>query len=475
MEFAEKQVRQELEQRQAAKDSLLAFTAYTHRDWQTGKHHKTICEHLEAVERGDIRRLIITAPPRHTKSELASRRFPAWYMGRNPNKQIITATYAAEFAGDFGRDVRNIVASEKYQNVFSTKLAADARAAGRWNTSQGGIYVATGVGGPITGRGADIALLDDYLKNRQDADSERHRETTWKWFTSTFYTRLMPGGAVVIIATRWHEDDLIGRCLNQDHEDWQLIELKAIEDGKALWPEWYPLEDLKRIKTTLGSREWESLYQQDPQPETGTYFQREWFRRYDQAPEPLNIYITTDFAVTDGGGDYTEFGVWGTDTEDNLYAIDWWSGQKTADVWVDVLLDLVNKWKPNTVWGEGGVIRRAVEPFLNKRSMERRDYAYFDWITRHADKSAMARSFQARCSMGKVYFPNTPWADRVINQCVGFPAGKHDDAVDVCALIGLALAETHPTYVSKPEQHVQVDRWSRLFRKNLSPNSWKTL
>jgi predicted phage terminase large subunit-like protein len=468
----EQQAKQELERRIAAKDSLLAFTEYTHYEWQTGEHHRTICEHLEAIERGDIRRLIITAPPRHTKSELASRRFPAWYMGRNPNKQMITATYAAEFAGDFGRDVRGIVNSPEYQNIFSTRLAADSRAAGRWNTNQGGMYIATGVGGPITGRGADIALLDDYVKNRQDADSEKLRQSAWDWFTSTFYTRLMPGGAIVIIATRWHEDDLIGRCLNQDHEDWQLIELKAIENGKALWPEWYPLEDLERIKSTLGTREWEALYQQDPQPESGTYFKREWFNRYDTAPDAVNVYITTDFAVSEDGGDYTELGVWGVDRDDNLYALDWWSGQETADVWIDKLLDLQAKWIPMRIWGESGVIRRAVEPFLNKRCRERSQYAYFDWITRTADKSAMARTFQARCSMGKVFFPKTPWADRVVNQCVGFPSGKHDDAVDVCALIGLALNETHPGYVPLLEKRHKPDRWDRAFDRQDESTHW---
>jgi predicted phage terminase large subunit-like protein len=458
--------RQELQARAAAVDSLIGFTAYTFPEFEAGQHHTAIGEALEAVERGDIRRLVITAPPRHTKSELASRRFPAWFMGRNPKAHIITACYGDELAGDFGKDVRDIVASREYRNVFSTRLASDSRAAGRWRTHEGGRYVATGVGGPLTGRGADILLIDDPIKGRADADSEAERERIWRWYGSTAYTRLQPGGAVILIATRWHEDDLIGRCLQQDHENWTHIDLPAIDDqGEALWPEWYPLEALEQIRSTLSPRDWAALYMGNPQPETGTYFQREWFRRYDEAPERMWTYISTDFGVS-VDGDYTELAVWGVDADDNLYALDWWSGQATADVWIDALLDLVVKWKPFTVWNEAGVIRRSIEPFLAKRSRERNVYPHLEWITRTADKLAMAQGFRGRCSMGKVYFPQDPWAERVINQCVGFPAGKHDDAVDACALIGLALAEAwSPGRPPKRGVEMQRDFWADLFRR----------
>lgn len=469
--------RQELASRARAVDSLLAFTQYTFPEFEAGPHHGEICEALEAVERGDIKRLVITAPPRHTKSELASRRFPAWYLGRHPKDHIITACYGDELASDFGKDVRDIVASQEYANVFKTRMSTDSRAAGRWRTHDGGRYVSTGVGGPLTGRGANVLLIDDPIKGRIDADSEVEREKIWKWYGSTAYTRLQPGGAVILIATRWHQDDLIGRCLQQDHEDWHLIELKAINEDKALWPEWYPLEALEQIRSTLTPRDWNALYQQDPQPETGTYFQREWFQYYDQRPDRLWTYISTDFGVTADGGDFTELGVWGVDQEDNLYALDWWSGQATADVWIDALLDLIEKWSPLRVWNEAGVIRRSVEPFLTKRCRERRVYVAFEWTTRTADKAAMAQSFRGRCAMGKVSFPRTLWAERVINQCVGFPAGKHDDAVDACALIGLALADAwSPGRPPMIEKKGPVDSWARLFsrRRQESANNWKT-
>ena len=467
-----------------AKDSLLGFTAYTFPNWETGEHHKVICENLEAIERGELRRLIITAPPRHSKTELAGRRFPAWYLGRNPDRQIISVSATADFAGEVGRDVRNLVASPEYHKIFETDLAPDSKAAGRWNTNKGGIYVSAGTGGQIVGRGGHVSIVDDYVKDRIEADTERFRDSIWNWYLSALYNRQMGKGAIVIIATRWHEDDLIGRCLQQDHEDWKLVKLIAstdangepcdpnLDDAKALWPESaYDIEEMRLRHATLTNREWEAQYQCNPQPELGIYFQREWFRRYRDVPA-VNVYITSDFAVSDDGGDYTELAVWGVDEDDNLYALDWWYGQKTADVWIDALLDLIKRWKPITVWGEGGVIRRSVEPFLTKRSRERRIYAWFDWITRNADKPAMARSFQARCSMGKVYFPHKAWADRVINQCVGFPAGRYDDVVDTCALIGLALDETHAGRTPKKATNViHTDMWGN--RKKRVRN-WKT-
>ena len=477
MSLTQQQAAREIEARAEAVNSLLGFTKYTFPEWVTGKHHEIICERLEAVEAGETRRLIITAPPRHTKSELSSRRLPAWYMGRNPNKQIICTTYGDDLASDFGKDVRAIVESPEYGNVFDTRLQRDSRAAGKWRTNKGGIYVATGIGGPITGRGADLAIIDDYVKNRSDADSEAEREKTWKWYKTTLYTRLQPKGAIIILATRWHEDDLIGRCLQQDHENWELIELKAINDeGEALWPEWYPLDALEQIKETMGPRDWEALYQQDPQPETGTYFERDWFKRYEKQPEKMSIYISTDFGVTGDGGDYTEFGVWGVDADNDLYALDWYSAQATADTWIDALLDLVAKWGPYTVYGESGVIRRSVEPFLKNRSDERSIFAHYKWITRTADKQAMAQSFRARLSMGKVFFPNTSWAERVISQCLKFPAGKHDDAVDACALIGLALGETFAPQLTAVKPEMKRDRWDKAFEKvdGYEEGSWIT-
>lgn len=470
----------ELLARRRARESLIDFTCYTKPDFLVGSHHHQIAQALESVERGECDRLMIFAPPRHTKSELASRRFPAWYLGRHPANQLICATYSGDFALDFGREVRGIVQSEEYGNLFPhVSLADDSRAANRWHTNQGGVSVYVGVGGPITGRGAHIALIDDPFKNREEADSEVRRETVWRWYTSTLRTRLMPGGAIVLILTRWHDDDLAGRLLEQQRDQWKVVELQAVaNEGKpnesALWPEWYGLDDLKRIKNDIGPRDWSALYQQRPQPETGTYFQREWFHWYDEKPKHLHIYICSDYAVTDSGGDYTEHGVFGIDPDGNIYLLDWWSGQTSSDVWIESLLDLVARHKPFAVFGETGVIRKSVEPYLTRRSRERKVFARFEWITRTGDKAAMARGFQARAASGKVYLPtNQTWAQDVLTQLLAFPSGKYDDKLDVCALLGMALDQAHPAIAPIEKQKKRRDVYA-LDYDDENDGNWRT-
>ena len=286
----------ELVRRQDAAEDLISFTEYSHPQYKTAAHHRLIAQKLQQVERGEISRLMIFMPPRHGKSELASRRFPAWYLGRHPERQIITASYNADLASDFGRDVRNIVGSADFRNVFAITLAQDSQAANGWHTNKGGSYVAAGVGTAITGRGAHILLIDDPVKDRADADSELVRKATWDWYRSTAYTRLMPGGAIIIIQTRWHEDDLAGRLLDSS---WDVLSLQALAEdddplnrkvGEALWPAWYNREVLDRTRTVVGDREWSALYQQKPQADEGEYFKREWLRYYQDLPENLRYW-----------------------------------------------------------------------------------------------------------------------------------------------------------------------------------------
>ncbi|TWI04809.1 putative phage terminase large subunit-like protein [Luteimonas cucumeris] len=477
LQLSPQEAARELLARRNARTGLIDFTRYTFPGFEAGDHHKQIASALERVERGECRRLMIFAPPRHTKSELASRRFPAYFMGRNADKQIITCTYSGEFATDFGREVKGIVASEEYQALFpGVKLAEDSKAKGRWHTTDGGVYVAVGVGGPITGRGAHLALIDDPIKNRQDADSDVVRETVWKWYTSTLRTRLMPGGAIVLVLTRWHEDDLAGRLLAAQEtggEQWEVVTLPAISDtGHALWPEWYPLAELQAIKAAVGPRDWLALYQQQPTADDGTFFKREWFRdRYETAPEGLRTIITGDFAVTDGGGDFTELGVWGFG-DGKFYALDWWSGQASADVWINALLDLVRQYKPMWFVGETGPIRRAIEPLLARTMRERRIFTAADWLSHGgADKAVNARAFQAMCAQGQVQFPETVWAERVIDQLLKFPAAKHDDAVDTCGLFGRYMDKAWNTPAAKMPQA----RPRRDYGFNQAPTeNWKT-
>lgn len=468
------QAAKELLARQDASQSLIKFTEYTNPAYRPAPHHTRIAEALEAVARGDIDRLMVFMPPRHGKSELASRRFPAWYLGQYPHNQIIAASYNSDLASDFGREVRNIVDSPLYGNVFDTRLAADSKAANRWHTDSGGSYVTAGVGTAITGRGAHVALIDDPFKDREEADSQVMRDKVWNWYTSTLYTRLMPKGAIVLIQTRWHDDDLAGRLLNAKGDSWHVLELPALDNGTALWPEWYPAEVLERVRAAIGERDWSALYQQKPVPDEGTYFKREWFHWYDEAPKHLRLYGASDYAVTDGGGDYTEHGIFGTDPDDNIYVAPndgWWSGQTAADAWIDAKCDLILTHKPLLWGGEAGPIRKAVEPFMVKRMRERKAFCHIEWLASIRDKPTRARSFQARASMGKVYLPNTDIGRRLLEQLLRFPAGTYDDAVDVCALFGQMLDQTIPAFIPREVQKVP----QRDYGFNRSEESWKVI
>jgi predicted phage terminase large subunit-like protein len=452
-----------------ARRSLLSFTEYTLPQYQRAAHHELIAEKLEAVERGEIDRLMIFMPPRHGKSELASKRFPAWCLGRNPKRQIIAASYNSDLANDFGRNVRNIIAEPEFGQVFAgVTLAPDSQAANRMNTNHGGTYVAAGVGTAVTGRGADIALIDDPFKDREEADSERRRETVWDWYRSTLYTRLMPGGAIVLIQTRWHEDDLAGRLLEHEGSQWDVLELPALHPERgALWPEWYDETALLRIKETIGPREWSALYQQQPQPDEGTFFQRDWFKTWETLPA-LRYYGTSDYAVTDGGGDYTVHRIWGVDASGALYRVDGWSGQTTSDVWIEQKLNLIAKYKPLAWFGEGGVIQKAIEPMLQRRMRERKVFCRLEWLSSVADKPTRARSFQAMAASGRVYFE--PQAD--LSEFLVFPAGKHDDDVDTASLIGRAIDQAHPAIVKTQTNRLRRDGY---WPSEKADNDWMTV
>lgn len=423
---------------------------------------------------------MINMPPRHGKSELASRRFPAWFLGLNPEKSVIAASYNSDLATDFGRQVRNIVGSPEYGHLFEATLAEDSRAANRWSTAQGGGYVAAGVGTAITGRGADILLIDDPLKDREEADSELQRQKIWDWYTSTAYTRLAPGGRIIVIQTRWHEDDLSGRLLVDEArggDKWERLELPAINDaGEALWPEFYPLNVLERYRNVLPSRDWSALYQQRPTPDEGDYFKREWFRFYETLPSHLRIYGASDYAVTAKGGDYTVHIVAGIDPDDNLYVVDVWRSQAESHVWVEEYINLIHRWKPLKWAQESGQILKSLGPFIDKRMRERRIYCAQEQMSSVADKPTRSRSFQARAAMGKVYLPHSaPWVADFVSELLTFPAGKHDDQVDAIGLIGRMLDQmVSGRAPSKPDG--PRDRWKDAFAKRTQESnakSWK--
>lgn len=435
---------------------LISYAAYQWPGYRDAPHHRLIARHLEAVERGEITRLMITMPPRHGKSMLASEFFPAWYLGRNPDHYVAMATYAQELADDFGRKVKNQIGDETFTSVFpNVKLADDSKSAKRFHINgmeggfehslnQRGAYYAVGVGGPLTGRGAHLLLIDDPVKNREDADSEIVRKKTKDWYTSTAYTRLMPGGRVVIIQTRWHEDDLSGWLLaDHAHEGWVQLDLPAIgEDGQPLWPEQYGLEDLEKIKKAIGARDWSALYQQRPTPDTGDYFKSEWLRPYEKVParETLRVYGASDYAVTADGGDYTVHVVVGIDPENRMYLLDLWRKQAASDVWVEAFCDLVKQWKPLSWAEEQGQIRAGIGPYLDRRQRERQAWCVREAFPTRGDKSVRAQSIRGRMGLDGLYVPiNAPWYADLRSELLSFPAGKHDDQVDALGLVGQLL------------------------------------
>lgn len=451
---------------------LIAYAAYQWPSYADAPHHRLIARHLEMVERGEITRLMITMPPRHGKSMLASEFFPAWYMGRNPDHYVVTATYAQELADDFGRKVKNQIEDPSFQAVFpGVSLADDSKSAKRFHiegssggyehaTTQRGAFYAVGVGGPLTGRGAHLLLIDDPVKNREDAESEIIRKKTKDWYTSTAYTRLMPGGRIVIIQTRWHEDDLSGWLqAEHGHEDWTVLNLPAINDrGEALWPEQYPVETLERIKRALPPRDWSALYQQSPSPETGDYFKREWVIPVDVIPprDTMAIYGGSDYAVTANGGDYTVHVVIGVGHDGRMYLLDLWRAQASSDVWVDAFCNLVRKWQPIGWAEETGQIKSGVGPFLVKRMLETESYTVREQFPTRGDKAVRAQSIRARMAMQGLHVPaNAPWLSDLISELMSFPVGVHDDQADALGLVGQLLDRM--SFGEKPKAPERTD------------------
>lgn len=442
---------EELLRRTDAATGLIPFTEYTFGRYRTAPHHRTIAAALERVERGELDRLMLLVPPRHGKSELASKRFPAFYLGRQPHRQFISVSATAELAADFGRDVRNIISTPEYHSLFDTELAEDSQAKGKWHTSDGGIYYAVGIGGSVLGRGGDVILIDDPYSSMEDALSELTRRKVWDWYTGTAYNRLMPGGAIVVIGHRMHEEDLAGRLLAQQAaggDKWEVIELPALnDDGVPLWADAYDSAALARIRLNTQPRFWSALYQQRPAPEEGDYFKAEWLRSYTQLPPvtTLALYGASDYAVTAGGGDYTVHIVVGVDPQGAMYVVDLWRKQASSDVWVDSFCDLALRWEPREWAEEGGQIKSGVGPFLDRRQRERDAYVFRRQFPSRHDKAVRAQSIRGRMALHGLYLPmQAPWVAEFRRELLSFPAGGHDDQVDALGLIGQLLDHLRP-------------------------------
>jgi predicted phage terminase large subunit-like protein len=414
------------------------------------RHHKLLLDELVALERGDTQRLMVLMPPGSAKSTYASVLFPAWYLARHPQDSVIAASHTADLAARFGRRVRNMIA--EHGPALGITLSPDNAAADQWSLKEGGEYFSAGVGGAVTGRRADLVVIDDPLKSRQDADSELIRDRIWDWYKTDLSTRLKPNARMVLIMTRWHEDDLGGRVLadmETGGEAWRVLRLPmeampgdalGREVGEPLWPEWFNAS--MRTQAKRDTRTWSALYQQAPAPDEGTYFLSEWLRPVKSHPprESMRVYGASDYAVTDHGGDFTVHIVVGIDPSGRMWVLDLWRGQTASDVWVETFCDMVKQWKPLGWAEETGQINAGVGPFLTRRMRERQAFVARSVFPTRGDKSVRAQSIRGRMALDGLHIPGgAPWRADFEAELLSFPAGKHDDQVDCLGLIGQLL------------------------------------
>lgn len=416
-----------------ARDNLLAYAVGQIPTYRTPPHIHLLAQKLTAIKDGRIKRLMVFLPPRHGKSNLASELFPAWYLGHLPHHQVMFTTYGQDLADGFGRKVRNAVADPKHTRSFpGCVLAEDSQSAKRFNTTAGGVYYAVGAGGAVTGRGADLLVIDDPVKNREESDSRLMRDKLWDWYASTAYTRLMPGGAVVVVQTRWHEDDLSGRLLRGD-EDWDVVNLPAIAEhndllgrkpGEALWPEQYDIAALENIRRTIGEREFTALYQQRPSALEGALFKRAWLR-YKEAPKSgARVVMGVDLALsTKDTADYTAIVVMARDEFGKLYVLDAIRERVDFPNALRLIRNVADKWKPREIAIEQVAFQAVVvQELLRNTTLPIRG------VTPDRDKVTRAQPLALRYEQELVFHSQLPsWFE---DELMSFPQSQHDDAVD---------------------------------------------
>lgn len=454
---------------QRCRSDLLAFTQQTFPGFEVGPHHRMVADWLRDIIRSRNRYNMLTLPPRHTKSELVSRRLPAWYMGLRQDDFVITAAYNSDLAGDFGYDVRDIIRSSEYQEVFpEVKVAHDATARDDWQLAiTRGRYIAAGVGSSITGRGAHLFIIDDPFKDREDADSPTMQKRVYNWYRAVVRTRLQPGGIIIIVNTRWSENDLSGRILQRAAEtgrtaQWNCLDLPALarendplgrKPGEALWPAWYSRENLEDIRMEIGEREFSSLYQQNPTVVGGDNFKEDDFNYYDELPpaETLRFYASSDFATKMGAGDYTVHGLWAVDPEERCYLMDLYRAQAMSDVWVKKIIEWLKKY-PISRWArEKGQILNSVLPFLKEGMRKERVACSWEDLAAVSDKEVRARTAQVMVDRGQFYLPRKKaWVAEYLQEMTGFPNARHDDQVDMTSQFARMLSKIRGGKPPKP-------------------------
>lgn len=423
---------------EAARRWLPQFCALLDPSYTPARHTKIMCDHLEAVERGEIERLAMFLPPRHSKTYHVSQRFPAWYLGRHPSDQMILASYGAELAEANSRVVRNLVQDQRYP--FPTRVAQDSAAVNKWGTQQGGVVIAAGVGGAMTGFGGHVVVVDDPVKDREQADSDVYREKAWQWYTDVVRTRLMPGGKIVLCQTRWHEDDLAGRALQSGN--WTIVEMPALDDdGEALWPEWFPVETLHSLQSEIGSRSWNALYQQRPIADEGGMFKRAWFtQRYAETPNLPYVILSVDSAFKTGVmNDYSVIATWGSSGTD-YYVLDIWRDRVEFPDLRAAVLSRAAAMSPQAIYIEDTAAGQSIIQELHRET-----HLPIIPVKVTAAKEARAAAVTPICEARKVWLPlGASWVDGWIDEHAAFPTGTHDDMVDTTSMALAKLTQMLP-------------------------------
>jgi predicted phage terminase large subunit-like protein len=427
------------------------FIKFVEKVWPTfisGAHHKRMAEAFERVARGELKRLIINMPPRHTKSEFASYLLPAWFLGKFPHKKVIQTSHTAELAVGFGRKVRNLVDTETYHEIFpDLSLSADSKAAGRWNTSRGGDYFAIGVGGAVTGKGADILIIDDPHSEQEAAMAAINPDVydkVYEWYTSGPRQRLQPGGAIVIVMTRWAQRDLTGQVLKsaaqRGGEEWEVIEFPAIlPSGNPLWPQFWSIEELSALQEELPNAKWQAQYQQNPVGNESAIVKRDWWKWWEEDDPPVCEYILqtwdTAFEKTNRA-DYsagTTWGIFNFDEDNGQPNIILLNVYKKRVEFPELKRDVLREYEefePDGLLIEKKASGAPLIYDLRAMGIPVQEYT----PSRGQDKIARLNSVSDIIASGKVWVPRTRWAEELVDEIAAFPSGEHDDLVDATTL-----------------------------------------
>jgi predicted phage terminase large subunit-like protein len=439
---------EKLKQRELSQEKFIKFVEKVWPTFISGRHHKIMAAAFERVAKGELKRLIINMPPRHTKSEFASYLLPAWFLGKFPHKKVIQTSHTAELAVGFGRKVRNLVDSEVYKSTFpDLNLQADSKAAGRWNTSKGGDYFAIGVGGAVTGKGADLLIIDDPHSEQEAALAAVNPEIydkVYEWYTSGPRQRLQPGGAIVIVMTRWAMRDLTGQVIKasaqRGGEEWEVIEFPAImPSGNPLWPEFWSLEELSALQEELPNAKWQAQYQQNPVGNESAIVKRDWWKWWDGENPPQCDYIlqTWDTAFEKHQrADFSASTTWGIfkNPEDhdqpNIILLNTY---KKRVEWVELKRDVLreyNEWEPDGMLIEKKATGAPLIYELRSMGIPVQEYT----PSKGQDKIARLNSVSDIIASGKVWVPRTRWAEELVDEIAAFPSGENDDLVDATTL-----------------------------------------